>query len=92
MKAFGRVDTLVNNAAALIRLRLVDFTEELLSTVAQTVTGSATCQFGEHAISFAAPFRRLSLRHAAAEEASRRLGRTITAETLRTPYGDEETT
>jgi 2,3-dihydroxy-2,3-dihydro-p-cumate dehydrogenase len=27
---FGRVDTLVNNAAALIRLRLVDFTEELL--------------------------------------------------------------
>jgi 2,3-dihydroxy-2,3-dihydro-p-cumate dehydrogenase len=28
--AFGRVDTLVNNAAALIRMRLVDFTEELL--------------------------------------------------------------
>jgi NAD(P)-dependent dehydrogenase (short-subunit alcohol dehydrogenase family) len=27
---FGRIDTLVNNAAALIRLRLVDFTEELL--------------------------------------------------------------
>ena len=27
---FGRVDTLVNNAAALIRLRLVDFTEELM--------------------------------------------------------------
>lgn len=27
---FGRVDTLVNNAAALIRMRLVDFTEELL--------------------------------------------------------------
>src|SRR3989442_14980215 len=27
---FGHVDTLVNNAAALIRLRLVDFTEELL--------------------------------------------------------------
>ncbi len=27
---FGRVDTLVNNAAALIRIRLVDFTEELL--------------------------------------------------------------
>lgn len=30
LKAFGRIDTLVNNAAALIRLRLVDFTEELL--------------------------------------------------------------
>lgn len=27
---FGRIDTLINNAAALIRLRLVDFTEELL--------------------------------------------------------------
>jgi NAD(P)-dependent dehydrogenase (short-subunit alcohol dehydrogenase family) len=27
---FGRIDTLVNNAAALIRMRLVDFTEELL--------------------------------------------------------------
>ena len=30
IKAFGRIDTLVNNAAALIRLKLVDFTEELL--------------------------------------------------------------
>jgi 2,3-dihydroxy-2,3-dihydro-p-cumate dehydrogenase len=30
LRTFGRVDTLVNNAAALIRLRLVDFTEELL--------------------------------------------------------------
>ena len=28
---FGRLDTLVNNAAALIRLRLVDFTEDLLN-------------------------------------------------------------
>lgn len=27
---FGRVDALINNAAALIRMRLVDFTEELL--------------------------------------------------------------
>jgi NAD(P)-dependent dehydrogenase (short-subunit alcohol dehydrogenase family) len=30
LEQFGRVDTLVNNAAALIRMRLVDFTEELL--------------------------------------------------------------
>jgi len=30
IREFGRVDTLVNNAAALIRMRLVDFTEELL--------------------------------------------------------------
>ena len=27
---FGRIDTLVNNAAALIRLKLIDFTEELM--------------------------------------------------------------
>jgi dihydroxycyclohexadiene carboxylate dehydrogenase len=27
---FGRIDTLVNNAAALVRMRLVDFTEELM--------------------------------------------------------------
>ena len=30
LERFGRIDTLVNNAAALIRLKLVDFTEELL--------------------------------------------------------------
>ncbi len=28
--AYGQIDTLVNNAAALIRLRLIDFTEELM--------------------------------------------------------------
>ena len=28
--AYGQIDTLVNNAAALIRLKLVDFTEELM--------------------------------------------------------------
>ena len=30
LDAYGQIDTLVNNAAALIRLRLVDFTEELM--------------------------------------------------------------
>lgn len=30
LEAFGRVDTLVNNAAALIRMKLVDFDEDLL--------------------------------------------------------------
>lgn len=30
IKEFGQVDTLVNNAAALIRMRFVDFTEELM--------------------------------------------------------------
>jgi NAD(P)-dependent dehydrogenase (short-subunit alcohol dehydrogenase family) len=32
---FGRVDALVNNAAALIRLRLVDFTEDLMQKAVQ---------------------------------------------------------
>src|SRR5438105_11204805 len=30
LNAYGQIDTLVNNAAALIRLRLIDFTEELM--------------------------------------------------------------
>jgi NAD(P)-dependent dehydrogenase (short-subunit alcohol dehydrogenase family) len=30
LDAYGQIDTLVNNAAALIRLRLIDFTEELM--------------------------------------------------------------
>jgi NAD(P)-dependent dehydrogenase (short-subunit alcohol dehydrogenase family) len=30
LAAYGRIDTLVNNAAALIRLKLADFTEELM--------------------------------------------------------------
>jgi lysyl-tRNA synthetase class 2 len=41
------------------------------------------CTFNGHAISMAAPFRRLSLRHAAAEAASERLGRSITETDLR---------
>ncbi len=41
---FGRVDTLVNNAAALIRLKLVDFTEELLQqAVAWNVWNTLRC-------------------------------------------------
>jgi len=37
LKEFDRIDALVNNAAALIRMRLVDFTEELLQ---QAVNGN----------------------------------------------------
>jgi lysyl-tRNA synthetase, class II len=62
---------------------LMTFTEELLGTVARQVTGGTDCAFGEHTISFAAPFRRLSLRHAAAEAATTRLGRTVTTADLR---------
>ncbi|MGE3275616.1 MAG: lysine--tRNA ligase [Vicinamibacterales bacterium] len=63
--------------------RLMAFTEEMLSTVAQQVTGGLEVPFGEHTISFAAPFRRLSLRPAAAEEAGRRLGTSVPVEDLR---------
>jgi NAD(P)-dependent dehydrogenase (short-subunit alcohol dehydrogenase family) len=35
LAAYGQIDTLVNNAAALIRLKLVDFTEELMQKAVQ---------------------------------------------------------
>lgn len=63
--------------------RLMSFTEELLSTVAQQVIGTTTFPFGEHQIDLSAPFRRLSLRHAAAEKASEKLGETVTVDDLR---------
>ena len=63
--------------------RLMAFTEELLTTVAQQVIGTTELPFGEHTINMSAPFRRLSLRHAAAEAASKRLGVTVTVEELR---------
>ena len=63
--------------------RLMSFTEELLSTVAQQVIGTTTLPFGEHQVNLSAPFRRLSLRHAAAEKAGEKLGRTVTVDELR---------
>jgi len=63
--------------------RLMSFTEELLSSVALTVVGSTELPYGEHTINMSAPFKRISLRHAAAEEASKRLGVTVMVEELR---------
>jgi lysyl-tRNA synthetase class 2 len=63
--------------------RLMEFTEELLTTVAKQVIGTTQFPFGEHTINFEAPFRRLSLRHAAAEAASKRTGETVTVDELR---------
>ena len=63
--------------------RLMSFTEELLSTVALQVIGTTTFPFREHTIDMSAPFKRVSLRHAAAEEASKRLGVTVTVDELR---------
>jgi len=62
---------------------LMTLTEEMLSTVAREVTGGIDLPWGEQTVSFAAPFRRLSLRHAAAEKASAQLGRAITDSDLR---------
>jgi len=62
---------------------LMKFTEELLSFVARAAIGTERLTFGDHAIDLRAPFRRLSLRHAAAEEASRRLGVPVLVDELR---------
>ena len=62
---------------------LMAMTEELISEVAREAVGSTEVAFGEHTISLAAPFRRLSLRQAAAEEAGRRLGDAIAEGDLR---------
>jgi lysyl-tRNA synthetase class 2 len=62
---------------------LMTFTEQLLAEIVPDATGSLEAPFGEATLSFAAPFRRVSLREAAAEAASERLGRTVTVESLR---------
>jgi lysyl-tRNA synthetase class 2 len=53
---------------------LMGLTEEMLSDVARKAAGSDQVSFGEHQISLAAPFRRLSLREGARAAASRKLG------------------
>ncbi|HEX5069524.1 MAG TPA: lysine--tRNA ligase [Vicinamibacterales bacterium] len=62
---------------------LMRLTEEMLSAVAQAAIGSLETTFAGQAISFAGPYRRLSLRAAAAEQASARLSRTVTEADLR---------
>jgi lysyl-tRNA synthetase class 2 len=62
---------------------LMQMTEAMLAEVAREATGSLETTFGDQAISFAAPFRRLSLRHAAAEAAAGKLDRGVTADDLR---------
>jgi len=54
--------------------RLMSFTEELLSTVAMQVIGTTQFPFGEHTINMAAPFRRLSMRQAAADKYNEQYG------------------
>jgi lysyl-tRNA synthetase, class II len=62
---------------------LMPLTEEMLGTVAREAVGTDTVTFGEHEISLAPPFRRLSLRDAAATAAAARLGGGVEASALR---------
>jgi lysyl-tRNA synthetase, class II len=62
---------------------LMNLTEVLLNEVACQAVGGAEVAFGEHRLLFTPPYRRLSLRHAAAEAASERLGRPVTEGELR---------
>ena len=62
---------------------LMTLTEEMLALVARQATGSDEVVWGEHRISFAAPYARLSLRDAVREAASTKLGRAVEASVLR---------
>jgi lysyl-tRNA synthetase class 2 len=62
---------------------LMRMTEEMIGAVARQAIGTDQITFGEHRISLAAPFARLSLRDAAREAASRRLARDVTDADLR---------
>jgi len=62
---------------------LMPLTEALLMEVAAKAIGTTDLQYGDHAISLKAPFRRVSLREAAREAASRRLGSAIEPGELR---------
>src|SRR2546427_10898487 len=62
---------------------LMTMTEELVSEVARQAIGTDQITFGEHQISLAPPYARVSLRAAAREAAAKRLHRGITDADLR---------
>jgi lysyl-tRNA synthetase class 2 len=62
---------------------LMRMTEAMISSVTTAVLGTDQITFGDHQISLQAPFVRLSLREAAREAASKRLGREVSAGDLR---------
>jgi lysyl-tRNA synthetase, class II len=62
---------------------LMAMTEQMISTVARDAIGSEQTRFGDHEISLAAPYRRVSLRDGARAAASDRLGTTISDADLR---------
>jgi lysyl-tRNA synthetase, class II len=62
---------------------LMTMTEDMLEHVAMKSAGRDVVPYGEHEISFKAPFARLSLRNAAREAAGKRLGTAVTDADLR---------
>jgi lysyl-tRNA synthetase, class II len=62
---------------------LMIMTEEMILGVVRAVHGGDEVRFGDHQISFKAPFARLSLREAVSAAASRRLGRSVAEGDLR---------
>ena len=58
---------------------LMPLTEQLLVDIAHKAMGTDEIQYGGQTISLKAPFRRLSMREAARDAASRRLGTPIDA-------------
>ena len=64
---------------------LMVMTEEMLSTVARESVGTDRIRFGEHDISLAPPYRRVSLREGARAAAAARLGHEVSEDDLRDP-------
>jgi lysyl-tRNA synthetase class 2 len=62
---------------------LMTMTEEMLLFVAERAVGDAQVTYGGRTLSFRGPFRRLSLRDAAASAAAERLHESVTAADLR---------
>jgi lysyl-tRNA synthetase, class II len=62
---------------------LMPLTEAMLTEVATKAVGTTEIQYGNHALSLKAPYRRVSLREAAREAASRRLGASIEPDEFR---------
>jgi lysyl-tRNA synthetase class 2 len=62
---------------------LMALTEEMLSEIAREATGGLDVTFDGHPVSFAPPYRRLSLRQATADAAAKKLGRPVAEADLR---------
>src|SRR5207245_2123004 len=62
---------------------LMVMSEELIGTVARQAIGTDQVTFGDHQISLAAPFARISLREGARDAAARRLKRDVAEADLR---------